>query len=170
MLEEENSKLKKAMELHQDHRQVVKSTSIGIQNEESVRTKYQRELEYITLKARKERLSWADLCPKLKVSSYSEKFHLSQGLKDEFSKSTNLEKIVPYYVILSENHTHQVLNDALDQLRKLHLKKPIESGDEIVSFDKWVESLPSQHMLTNDHFDALKVKYLESKPQTETSQ
>ena len=130
-----------------------------------MRAKYQRELEYITLTARKERMSWADLCHKLKdATTYSEK--LSHGLKEVFSKSNslNVQKIVPYYFILSENHAQQVITDALDQLRKLHhLTKPLES-EEVVSFDKWVESLPSQHTLTSDHFEALKVKYLESKP------
>ena len=123
-----------------------------------IKSKHGKEIELITLIARKEKLSHPDLCKKLKEdldkTFKASGYELSTGLKDMLIASHDcLPRIIPFYVLLSNEHTSTILTDSYTIL-KVH---PFATDTPLL-----LDTFSDLKLgLTSDHMDALKIKYLQ---------
>ena len=118
-------------------------------DEEAFKAKHGKELEQIAIASRRNRVAWADLCGKIRQGEVG---------WQELAKGP-VERLVPFYVLLSDKMADLITKDALGLVKKA--AKP--RGDrESVSADDWLNDfLTKDHGLTPDHIDAIKVKYLD---------
>jgi len=66
---------------------------------------------------------------------------------------------VPGYALLSEKMTDMITKDALEVVK--NTMKP-RGVTEKIDADKWVEEyMPKDHLLTTDHIEAIKVRYMD---------
>ena len=95
---------------------------------------------------------------------------LPSQLKDFFLQSSvdQLTRLIPHYLLLSEDLTTMILQDALSTLKRVkNLKDKYENqASDTELFEKFSDYLKVQadsKGLTGDHIDAVKVKYFEVK-------
>jgi len=90
-----------------------------------------------------------------------------QALKDYISSNSidAISRVIPYYALLSESYNQTLISDSLALLRKHHAKvKELLGKDDLITFEKFQEHFSKLITgLTSDHFDILKIKYLEFK-------
>ena len=81
-----------------------------------------------------------------------------------------IQRVVPYYIVLSESINEMLLKDALSVLKRVPLKERIEeytNKDSLIQFDKFMDVIKTMPQaakaLTSDHLEAIKMKYIDIK-------
>lgn len=148
--------------------------------ENNARTKCIRELELIALIGRRDKIAHSDMCKKVKdegldhvlVQKSVIEGVLPQSLKDLFVQGSLdvIQRVVPYYIVLSESINAILLKDALSVLKRVPLKERIEeytNKDSLIQFDKFMDVIKTMPQaakaLTSDHLEAIKMKYIDIK-------
>ena len=79
-----------------------------------------------------------------------------------------IQRVVPYYFVLSESINAILLKDALSVLKRVPLKERIEeytNKDSLIQFDKFMDVIKTMPQaakaLTSDHLEAIKMKYID---------
>lgn len=104
--------------------------------ENNARTKCIKELELIALIGRRDKICHSDMCKKVKDDGLDQVLTqktviegvLPQSLKDLFVQGSLdlIQRIVPYYIVLSDNLNAMLLKDAYSILKKTNLKERIQ--------------------------------------------
>lgn len=120
----------------------------------------------VAMVGRRDRMQHSEVCKKTKedIISLLKGFDVPANLKEYVNQLSLevLQRLVPYYVLLSEDLTKTILNDILAQLKKVQKQITDKFGqsDDSVPLDKFCDYLKDQVKgLTHDHLDLLKSKY-----------
>jgi hypothetical protein len=104
------------------------------------------------LAAKRARIPWSELCRSIREGTHETK------LRELFSQCKHPEQLIPGYVLLSEKMTDMITKDALEVVKKN--MKPRGVTEQITA-DRWVEEFIPKDLLTADHIEAIKVRYME---------